>query len=125
MVMKCLRFFYQTRREHTFHAPIDAIIKLCPRWIQAKLYNEISLQTGSAARVQSRKRLLGEDTDLQGANQLLGIARLDAGRRRRVEASQQAMQIFPAAAFHQGAQPLAQSLGTNRPLKKSQQECAQ
>ena len=69
-----------------------------------------------------RKRLLGEHADLHGANQLLRIARLDAGRRRRVEASQQAMQKFPAAAFHQDSQALPQSLGTNRPLKKAHQQ---
>ena len=42
-----------------------------------------------------------------------------------VEASQQAMQKFPAAAFHHGSQSLAQSLGTNRPLKKPQQQRSQ
>ena len=108
-----------------FHAPIDAVVELGAGWIQAEFDNVITLQTNSAARLHRRKRLPGENTDLHGANQLLGVARLDAGRRHRVKARQQAMQKLPAAAFHHGSQPLAQSLGTNRPLKKPQQQCAQ
>ncbi len=72
-----------------------------------------------------RNGLPGKNADFHGANQLLGVTRLDARGRHRVKPGQQPMQKFPAAAFHHGAQALSQSLGTRRPLKKPQQQCAQ